>query len=727
MHPTLRFTGLLTLGPLVLASGAAYGQARPAATAFTVEQAASFPFASDLAAARTGSRVAWVMLDRGVRNIYIAEGPEFAPRRVTSYTSDDGQELTNVSLTADGKYVVYTRGGDHGANWPGEGGREPNPASNVKEPHVEVYSVPVAGGTPKLLGRGDAPAASPKSDRVAFIVAGQIQIAPIDGREEAKPFIYAKGSSSEIVWSPSGDQLAFVSDRGDHSLIGVYSSSDSSIRWMAPSTGHDVMPRWSPDGGRLAFVRLRGTGGAPETLLDQHPNPFQIWTADARSGEGRVVYRSPATLRGSAAGTEGGPNLHWLAGDKLTFVADLDGWPHIYAVPAGGGTPTLLTPGKFMVEYISASPDSRFLVYSANAGSTKDDLERRHIFSVTPDGAKPIELTPGAGIEFAPVVTGDARSVVFLGATVQQPMLPAVVSATGGAMKRLATDLLPSDFPGAHFVTPKAVVFKAADGVEVHGQLFEPPNATGKRPAIVFVHGGPPRQMLLGWHPMFYYSNSYAMNQTLASHGFVVLSVNYRLGIGYGHEFHHPDHAGTAGASEYNDVKAGALYLRSLAGVDPAHIGIWGGSYGGYLTALALARNSDIFATGVDLHGVHDWVEDAEVDLLKRQHYEQPADLQRAIDVGWRSSPVASMATWKSPVLLIQGDDDRNVQFHQTVDLARRLQQRGVLFEELVLPDETHDFMRHASWLRADSAVVAWFDNRLAFGARRSTTNSRNR
>jgi dipeptidyl aminopeptidase/acylaminoacyl peptidase len=694
---------------------------------FTVAQAAAFPFASDLAASRTGSRIAWVMLERGVRNIYVAAGPAFTAKRLTNYTADDGQELTNVSLSHDGKYVVYTRGGDHGANWPGEGGREPNAASSPVEPHIEVYSVAFDGGAPKLLAKGDAPAISPKGDRVAFVANGQIHIVPIDGGEEAKPFINAKGSSGSLVWSPSGDRLAFVSDRGDHSFIGVYSSGGTAVRWLAPSTWHDVMPRWSPDGTRIAFVRLRGSGGTPETLLDQHPNPFQLWTADATTGAGRLTYSSPATLRGSAAETEGEVNLHWMAGDRLTFVADLDGWPHLYSVSANGGTPLLLTPGRFMTEYISASPDGRFLVYSANTGSHKDDLDRRHVFSVASAGGKPSELTPGEGIEYLPVVTGDSKTVAFLGATVQQPMLPAIVDANGGTVKRLALETLPHDFPGTHFVTPRAVTFKAADGVEVHADLFEPPGGGTKKPAVVFVHGGPPRQMLLGWHYSFYYSNSYAMNQALASHGFVVLAVNYRLGIGYGHEFHHPNHAGPFGASEYNDVKAGALYLGSLPGVDARRIGIWGGSYGGYLTALALARNSDLFATGVDLHGVHDWVEDAELDLFKRSHYEQPADLQRAIDIGWKSSPVASMATWKSPILLIQGDDDRNVGFHQTVDLARRLQQRGVTFEEIVIPDETHDFMRHASWLKADSAMVAWFDDRLALRAQRSTTNSKNR
>ncbi len=104
-----------------------------------------------------------------------------------------------------------------------------------------------------------------------------------------------------------------------------------------------------------------------------------------------------------------------------------------------------------------------------------------------------------------------------------------------------------------------------------------------RKPAVVFAHGGPPRQMLLGWHYRFYYANSYALNQYLASRGFVVLSVNFRLGIGYGYDFHQPRDGGIRGASEYQDVLAAGKYLQARADVDPARVGIWGGSYGGYL------------------------------------------------------------------------------------------------------------------------------------------------
>ncbi len=221
-------------------------------------------------------------------------------------------------------------------------------------------------------------------------------------------------------------------------------------------------------------------------------------------------------------------------------------------------------------------------------------------------------------------------------------------------------------------MTPEAVVFHAADGVEVHADLFEPPEGAGsrlvrggKRPAVIFIHGGPPRQMLLGWHYSYYYSNAYAVNQYLASRGYVVLSVNYRLGIGYGHDFHHPDDAGVRGASEYRDIEAGGRYLAA-----PRPGGRRAASASGAAPTAAtsrpsgLGRDSDLFAAGVDLHGVHDFtvrrrapLRPGRVALRARARRSS----QRRADIAWKSSPVAWVDAWRSPVLLIQGDDDRNV------------------------------------------------------------------
>jgi dipeptidyl aminopeptidase/acylaminoacyl peptidase len=217
---------------------------------------------------------------------------------------------------------------------------------------------------------------------------------------------------------------------------------------------------------------------------------------------------------------------------------------------------------------------------------------------------------------------------------------------------------------------------------------------------------------------MDYYSDAYAMNQYLAAHGYVAMTVNYRLGVGYGRAFQHPEHAGPAGASEYPDVLAAGRYLASLPEVDASRVGVWGGSYGGYLTAIALAKNSDLFAAGVDWHGVHDWLTEGDefetaAFFRRRQLRYEKGDLKEAMDVAWKSSPDSMIDTWKSPVLLLQGDDDRNVDFHQTVDLVRRLEKAKVPHEVIVIPDEIHGFLRWASWVLAESATADFFDRRF--------------
>jgi dipeptidyl aminopeptidase/acylaminoacyl peptidase len=269
----------------------------------------------------------------------------------------------------------------------------------------------------------------------------------------------------------------------------------------------------------------------------------------------------------------------------------------------------------------------------------------------------------------------------------------------------LAAQALPKDWPGAQLAVPQQVVFNAPDGLRIHNQLFLPRDLkTGdRRPAVIFMHGGPMRQMMLGFHNRGYYHRAYALNQYLASRGYVVLTVNYRSGIGYGRAFREAKDRGVRGASEYQDIVAAGRYLQGRPDVDPARIGLWGGSYGGYLTAMGLARNSDIFAAGVDLHGVHN-------RTIGRGGVAGNPEARR---LAWQSSPVADVDKWRSPVLLIHADDDRNVDFAQTVELAARLRQRGVTFEQIIYPDDVHDFLLHRHWLEVYQATAAFFDKHL--------------
>src|SRR5688572_22794490 len=150
----------------------------------------------------------------------------------------------------------------------------------------------------------------------------------------------------------------------------------------------------------------------------------------------------------------------------------------------------------------------------------------------------------------------------------------------------------------AEHVVPHNVTLTAEDGIEFNNQLFVPEGLKPgeRRPAVVFVHGGPQRQMLLGYHYRHFYHMAYGVNQWLATRGYVVLSVNYRSGIGYGRSFRTAPNTGQRGNAEYRDVLAAGKYLQRREDVDPKRVGIWGLSYGGILTAQALARNLDIFA-----------------------------------------------------------------------------------------------------------------------------------
>ena len=215
--------------------------------------------------------------------------------------------------------------------------------------------------------------------------------------------------------------------------------------------------------------------------------------------------------------------------------------------------------------------------------------------------------------------------------------------------------------------------------------------------------------MLLGFHHRGYYHGAYAFNQVLASHGFIVLSVNYRSGIGYGLDFREAEDYGADGASEVRDVLGAGLYLRSRADVDPERIGLWGGSYGGYLTAQGLVHAPELFAAGVDFHGVHDWNMGIQNFVPDYEPSHRPELAERA----WESSPMSLVHRWEDPVLLIHGDDDRNVRFSETVDLVRMLREREVPVETLVLPDEVHGFLLHGSWVRAYEATLEFFRRRM--------------
>ncbi len=693
-----------TLLPVVLAVALALPLAVHDATAqnFTLEQVMSAPFPDGLVAAQDRDVIAWVSNDRGSRNVWVAHGPEWEGRPITDWSGDDGQEVSGLQLAPDARWIVYTRGGA-----PNRDGWIPAPAHPVdgaeRTRWLHVLEGPRAGERFEIERWGTL---SPDGDRMAYVQGGRIRVAPlaegIVDEEGAVVVARPRSGAGSLSWSPDGTRLAFVSGREGHAFVGVAEADGSGFHFLDPYVTRDRAPVWSPDGGRIAFLRDWPVDLLPFVPHREAEIPWRIMVHDLGTGETVERFVADPGAGSVFSGVTAAQPLWWTADDHLVFPWEAGGWKRLWGLPVDGGEPHLLLDGEGEVQHAALAPDGRTLVFDSNRG----DIDRKHLWSARADGSELREWTPGEGIEWAPVPL-PSGAVAFLGSGATMPARPFVQEAPDGS-RFTPEGALPTSFPSDALVVPEPVVFPATDGMPIPGQLFRPPGlAPGERaPAIVFLHGGSRRQMLLGFHNRGYYHNAYALNQYLAARGYLVLSVNFRSGVGYGLDFREAEDYGATGASEVRDVLGAGLYLAQQDDVDPDRIGLWGGSYGGYLTAHGLAQAPELFVTGVDFHGVHDW----NVGIHNFRPSYVPEIMPEFSELAFESSPLYHIDNWEAPVLLIHGDDDRNVKFSETATLVRELTIRGVPHEVLVFPDEVHGFLLHQSWLEAYQATADWFD-----------------
>jgi dipeptidyl-peptidase-4 len=713
-----------------------------------------------VAAART-DRVAWVAYDKGRRNVYAAAAPAYTPVKLSNFPDDDGVDLTGVTISADGSTVVFVRGSARNRDgWNAnpaanpDGGEQAIWAAHTATPGV-TWKV-MEGSNPVLSPDGRHVLLARDGQIYLARVSPTRPAAPVDRGEV--PFIQVWGTNSNPAWSPDGTKIAFVSTRTDHGFIGVYDMATRNVKYMAPDADFDTSPMWSADSKRIIFVRRPGTpfgqqshagggglglpagpayqgtggtgrgaggrgggdargggagqAGAPQITGNVPPaarqvpgltsatfkggHIYSIWIADVATGTARESWHPQRGDRWSSL-----PALR-LAGDHVVFSGSggfggrgggsgpsseqgsPEEWDRFYSLKYTDpdAKPVLLTTNDGFIEDATSSiisPDGQMFFYCTNA----TDIERRHIWAVPVAGGQPRQLTTGRGIETHPASLASG-ALATLSATWNMPQSLGIWSSP--TSQKIIFPTTRPGFPTEAHVEPELVITHPEDrAFEIKNQLFLPKNSRPgeKHPAMIFVHGGPVRQMLLGYHYRYVYHQFYAINQWLASRGYVVLSINYRGGVGYGRSFQNAPGINLRGNSEYQDVLAGAKYLQSRPEVDPKHIGIYGLSYGGLLTAQALARNSDIFAAGVDYAGVH--------------LYGSSLD---PTTVSYQSSAISQIDKWKSPVLIIQGDDDRNVFFAQTVGLVQLLRQRDVYYELIVQPDDVHDSLLHSRWLQ---------------------------
>lgn len=647
-----------------------------------------YPMATDVSVAETPA-FAWLVRQGGNRTLMFARAPDFKPVKLFSGSDIDGQPITGMTASPDGRFVAFQTGAPFGAS--GEGF---NPAGLLEAPKVTLWLVEArAGATPVKIGAGGGANFSPDGKRMLYRVGRDLWSVDL-ADAAAKPAMLAPGGAAfgQPVWTRDGGTLIFTQDRGGWSFLGRYTLGQDRVEWLVTGADRLSSPTLSPDGRTVAF--LRWPGREHTVTYDYTENqPFAVQTVELATGRVRTLHEATGRA-GSQSSDDPEGHLRWADDRNIVFRSEQDGWARLYAIARAGGAPRALTPtGCEVAESELAGLDTLFVIHNCR------DIDTRQLSRIAVSTGRERAIPSDDLVMGLAGAVGDGRYVAFTGSDAEDAPLLRVMDLNSG---RLALAERPSDHGYSRRFTapaPRVVRLPASDGGTVPAQLFLP-TTKGPHPALVYVHGGPPRQMFPAFHLGGYYANDYAMNRRLAEQGYVVVSINFRSGTGYGRAFREAPGRAWRGASEYADVLGAGRWLAARSDVDPKRIGIWGGSYGGLLTGQALARNSDLFAAGVAVHGVFDWSWPSPTP-----GHQNPSRLFGVSEadkpLAFRSSPLGAIDGWRSPVLLISGDRDMNVDVLETVDLHQKLRARGVDVRTVLMPGEAHDMIRHSARLKA--------------------------
>ncbi len=637
-------------------------------------------YTTEAVGARDADRIAWINQQGGATQLLAATGPHYQQAIViTAAAPNDGQPVEALSISANGQWLAWDRGGVG------------DPAGSGALTERGVW---VAGPDNSLcrLGEGGRPTLSPANDRVAWMARGRLLVAPLNRDCEAMKAMATEIASGGVVaplWSPDGAALAFEQPIGRARRIGVWASG--ALRWLDNAAQLDVGPAWSPDSRKVAFLRIDPTDDALANQFDEDPpsrfsvmvmsaedlKPTPVWTSPGADGFARQ-WRSRTTAP-----------VMWLNADHLGFLSEHAGWQHIYRVSLTGEPVTDLTPGPCETDYADVANGQ--LITSDNC----DGVDGRTLRRIDTAGIGRLNLSQKAGVGVQPFLFNGARSIVY---RVASGPVQTVEVRTGDTLSQPQSPAA-DPFDG---IATESVVIKTADGLTLNGQLYRPKD---QRPhaALIFLHGGPQRQTFLAGAPSAFYSRFGWMNRALARRGYVVLQLNYRSGNGQGRDFRRIRGVARNGAAEFKDVLAARGWLAGRGDVNAHRIGLWGDSWGGWLTSLSLARRSDLFASGVVISGVYDLSQTSFGPLLNPQ----------AREMAKASSAAGSIETWRSPVLIVHGGMDNTVSFKQAQALEAALKAHKQPVETLYFPREGHAFQLEKDWSELFDRASEFLDRTL--------------
>src|SRR5258707_5329756 len=602
---------LLALSAVIAAlacAGHLQGQGPTRKASLTIEQLIDIKHPSDPVWSPDGKRVAFVWDRADIRNLYVANADGSGqPVALTAFPEGG---VADVFWSEDGESVYFVHEGDL---W------EVQASGDAAKP---AWSKP---------DRGSGVVPSPDGKRIAFVRSNRAE-------EQAA----RKGSDLIVRWLSDGTESTITHD--DVSIRGIVWSPDGkTIGYSAGSkiVHHDDLPAYS--GAKLIYrvseyVRgqiyaLKLTGGKPVAIstpgeygglawvdsnrlvFDGQSKDFKkyfIYVADATTGSVKTIHEVAEEKFWSIpdwgeAGAQPwpSPNGKWIA-----FLSDQDGWDHLYVMPSSGGDAVQITRGRFEAWRPAWSHDSTRIAFDSNVEEHPGD---RRIGIATigddPTSAKLAYITEGTGTNIEPHWSeGDGRLVFQHTDTHNSADLYTIASREGAQPVRL-TDSMPPEIDHARFVEPQFVHYPGPDGRQVPAWLFVPKNLdrTKKHPAILWIHGDGVNQNYDGWHVQRNYAVYYSIHQYFLQKGYVVLAPDYRGSIGYGRDWRTGVHM-DVGGKDAKDAGMGGNYLKSLPYVDANRIGVWGLSYGGFFTLIAMTDQPKLFRAGVDVAGVVDYV-----------------------------------------------------------------------------------------------------------------------
>jgi dipeptidyl aminopeptidase/acylaminoacyl peptidase len=707
--------------------------ATSAASRLTIDQLIDIRHPSSPVWSPDGRRVAFLSERAGVANIFVANSDPStssgqvagAAHALTTYADGQGGAFF---WSRDSQRVYFARQGD-------------------------LWQVAVAGGAPTAVWT--TPAAetgitpSPDGTRVAFVrsagaamsgggggrgrggrggggFAGELWTRSLADGREALVVRAGDNPISGVSWSPDGQSLLFTGGGGTirHEQTPAYSGSKIIYTISENVPGQlNVVPA---AGGTPK--QLSGAGGgfggrrwidATHFVFDRTSPDFKrrtSYVADLLGGEPRVLHEDVEekfwSMTGDAnGGAQPSPDGKWVA-----FLSDLDGWDHLYVMPAAGGPAVQITKGRFEAWRPTWSPDSTRIAFDANE---PDHYGDRHLYVATiagdPSRAKIAAVTSGRGTDIAPVWSPDGTRLVYQHTDGHNSAdLWAIDVRRGGpsgppASPVRLSDSMPASMDRSSFVEPEAIHYAGPDGQQVPGWLFVPKglDRTKKHPAIVWIHGDGVNQNYDGWHVQRNYAVYYSFHQYLLQQGYVVVAPDYRGSIGYGRAWREAVHM-DVGGKDAKDAWMIANYLKTLPYVDTDRVGVWGLSYGGFFTLIAVTDQPKLFRAAVDVAGVVDYA----------MYYEDPyhggwtasriGTPEQNPKVYENASPLSHIDRLERPLLVLHGTSDVNVPYLHSVRLLDEAMKKGKgsLVSFMTYPGEFHYFTREHvlkdAWTRVD-------------------------